>query len=166
MKDILAHTSGSVDQISIEPTGQWVNPDQLNQRVSQPDSPQGSKSQDRSQSFVLDDDDEIVQISNVSFASTRAGSQRLPSQGVGTPKTAPPSVSSASYLGTPNFGTPSLATPKTTASPRQGSVSGKRPAAAVIDLTLSDDDEPAQPPTKRANYGFDGDYARHAPRWP
>jgi len=34
--------------------------------------------------------------------------------------------------------------------PRSGS---KRPIAEVIDLTLSDDDEPIPPPTKRQNLG-------------
>jgi len=52
------------------------------------------------------------------------------------------------YLGTPSDGY----SRDTSTVPRSGS-SNKRPAPDVIDLTLSDDDEPAARPVKRANYG-------------
>ncbi|KAG5929649.1 hypothetical protein E4U53_002406 [Claviceps sorghi] len=59
-------------------------------------------------------------------------------------------------LDTPKTNTPIIGTPASTGRdstasvPRAGTYSTKRPAAAVIDLTLSsDDDEPAQRPRKR-----------------
>ncbi|KAF7544623.1 hypothetical protein G7Z17_g9804 [Cylindrodendrum hubeiense] len=61
-------------------------------------------------------------------------------------------------LETPKNPTSSTSTP-VSAGPRLGSTSAKRPAAAVIDLTLSsdeDDDEPIQRPTKRQNTSVNG----------
>ena len=52
-----------------------------------------------------------------------------------------------------NFGTPIAASREGSSMPRSAS-SSKRPIADVIDLTLSDDDEPPQPPTKRLNTGL------------
>ncbi|KAG6001786.1 hypothetical protein E4U21_003803 [Claviceps maximensis] len=61
-------------------------------------------------------------------------------------------------LDTPKTNAPIIGTPASTgrdstaSAPRAGTYSTKRPAAAVIDLTLSsDDDEPAQRPRKRQN---------------
>jgi E3 SUMO-protein ligase PIAS1 len=146
MKDILANTSESVDQITIEPDGRWLPPG----GSESGQSPDQSRSQDPIQD-VLDDDD-FFEISSVGLAGGRTGSHQA--LGLGTPKTFGVSAT-ASYVGTPSFGTPSLATPKTTASPRPApGSSNKRPAAEVIDLTLSDDDdEPSQPPPKRPNWG-------------
>ncbi|KAH8895150.1 hypothetical protein GQ53DRAFT_79339 [Thozetella sp. PMI_491] len=146
MKDILANTSESVDQITIEPDGRWLPPGGSESGRS----PVQSRSQEPIQD-VLDAED-FFEISSVAHVGGRAGSHQTP--GLGTPKTFGVSAT-ASYVGTPSFGTPSLATPKTTASPRPApGSSNKRPAAEVIDLTLSDDDdEPSQPPPKRPNWG-------------
>jgi E3 SUMO-protein ligase PIAS1 len=64
----------------------------------------------------------------------------------------------ASKTPTTSLATPTSANRSETSAPRGlGSTSGKRPAAAVIDLTLSSDDEddnqPIQRPAKRQNLG-------------
>lgn len=79
----------------------------------------------RQEAFELDDDDLV----EVNFNGNR---------GTNTPNTLAP---------TPNTPTPGTAASRESSSmPRTGS--NKR-SHAVIDLTLSDDDEPPQPPSKR-----------------
>ena len=80
------------------------------------------------EAFDLDDDDLV----EVNFSGNR---------GTNTPNTLAP---------TPNTPTPGAAASRESSSmPRTGS--NKR-THAVIDLTLSDDDEPPQPPSKRLQY--------------
>ena len=121
VKDILAKTSKSQEQVIIEPDGQWRA-----NNGSEDAAPKEEPSYDAS---YIDDDDDALIISNFG----------------GSGKT----------LATPNRSVQRIATPLTVGSregssmPRSGS---KRPIAEVIDLTLSDDDEPAPPP-KRQNMG-------------
>ena len=81
-------------------------------------------------SFVDDDDIIVSQVTTMPVRSTA---------------TASIASVSTSHLATPT----SAASRDTSAAPRS---SNKRPAPEVIDLTLSDDDEPPRP-VKRANYG-------------
>jgi E3 SUMO-protein ligase PIAS1 len=116
---ILAQTSDSIEQVTIEPNGEWAVPGAKKETTPKQDA-----------SFV--DDDDII-VSEVSKTAGRS--------------TAAPSVVS---VPTPHLATPtSVASRDTSAAPRS---SNKRPAPEVIDLTLSDDDEPPRP-VKRANYG-------------
>ena len=57
---------------------------------------------------------------------------------------------------TPTFGTPSGGPWSTPLASRSAGSSSKRPAAEVIDLTLSDDDEPLNRPAKRQNTTING----------
>ena len=119
-RQILTQTSDSVEQVTIEPNGEWAVPGAKKQASPR----QGA-------SFV--DDDEIV-VSEVTKSAARSS-------------TAAASIVSAStsHIATPT----SIASRDTSAAPRS---SNKRPAPEVIDLTLSDDDEPPRP-VKRPNYG-------------
>ena len=123
---ILEATSKSIEQVTIEPTGKWIAPGA--EKATVPDSAEAS--------FVDDDD---VYVSEVLSAANHDFS---------TPGRSTTGVST--LMGTPmngsTGGTPSLARSSTTNN------NGKRPAPEVIDLTLSDDDEPPRP-VKRANYG-------------
>ncbi|KAG5982209.1 hypothetical protein E4U55_002192 [Claviceps digitariae] len=94
-------------------------------KASHEDTPQSAKG------TAFEEDDEL-EISEISVIPRR----------LDTPKT-----------NTPIIGTPASTERDSTASaPRAATCSTKRPAAAVIDLTLSsDDDEPAQRPRKRLN---------------
>lgn len=80
------------------------------------------------QASVIDDDDLVISYAN------------NPAAGTSAPKTP---ASTVSLTGTPNSATPPAA-PRTT---------NKRPAPEVIDLTLSDDDEPEVRAPKRHNVG-------------
>ncbi|KAM7201041.1 E3 SUMO-protein ligase pli1 [Naviculisporaceae sp. PSN 640] len=125
--DIINGTPESVEQATIEPNGNWVLPG-------------GARKSTRSESVGLLDDEDFC-ISDM-FAT--------PTASASTPRAPGGSVTSGArnYLDTPsnNGSRGSSAVPKSTAS------SNKRPVSEVIDLTLSDDDEPPRP-AKRANYG-------------
>ncbi|ROV98995.1 hypothetical protein VSDG_03796 [Cytospora chrysosperma] len=87
------------------------------------------KPEPQHEAYDLDDDD-LVEVSLVG------------NRGTNTPNTLAP---------TPNTPTPGAATSREGSSmPR--SANNKRSHAEVIDLTLSDDDEPPQPPSKRLQY--------------
>jgi E3 SUMO-protein ligase PIAS1 len=133
VKDILQNTPSSLEQVTIEPNGRW--------RLSNNDG-NSRQSNGASVHAADDDDDDDLEISEVNVI----GGRRLE-----TPKTA------ATSMSTPASGAGS-ATPS--GGPRgMGSTSQKRPAPAVIDLTLSsddDDDEPIQRPAKRQNTNSNG----------
>lgn len=137
VKDILQNTSSSLEQVTIEPTGKW--------RQSNGDA-KSHKSNGTSVHAAYDDDDDDndddLEISEVNVV----GGRRLE-----TPKTAATSIGTPASGGSSSF---------SAAGPRGvGSTSQKRPAPAVIDLTLSsddDDDEPIQRPAKRQNVNTNG----------
>ncbi|KAF9871617.1 MIZ/SP-RING zinc finger [Colletotrichum karsti] len=125
VKEILANTSKSLDQVTIEPDGQW--------RVN---SSQDDKSTNGRNGAVDDDDDDddfIIQEVSV----VRSRNFETPNRSVAS--TATPTTTAMSR--------------ESSTMPRGlGSTSGKRPHSerVTIDLTLSDDDdEPIQPPPKR-----------------
>lgn len=130
VRDILEKTPKSLESVTIEPNGRWSTK-AYGQEKSQPSKPA---------SFDDDDDDEI-EVSEV----TVVGGKR-----------ADPSKTSASSISTPTSGNRRDLSASASAPRGLGSTSGKRPAAAVIDLTLSSDDEDDQPiqrPAKRQNTG-------------
>ncbi|KAJ9134469.1 Miz sp-ring zinc finger [Pleurostoma richardsiae] len=120
VKDILERTPKSVEQVTIEPNGEW--------KIQHDEEDQRPAPTTHNASFVDDDDDDLI-ISETSFL------------GRGT--------------STPNRSLPfSTGTPTTTGASRESSTmaprsSHKRPIAEVVDLTLSDDDEPSRPPPKK-----------------
>ena len=117
MDDILRSTPRNVEQVTIEPDGQWS-------KNSLPDTPGPSHG---SASTAADEDD-FVEIQDTRLSSLKQES---------TPVTATP----------PNPFVSSTRTPPL--SSREQSVvssahrASKRPASAVIDLTLSDEDDDA-----------------------
>ncbi|KAI1053977.1 hypothetical protein LB507_007090 [Fusarium sp. FIESC RH6] len=129
VRDILAKTSKSQETVTIEPNGDWHT------KASE-DSSQGQTNGNSVKNEDEDDDDDLV-ISEVN----PIGHRRME-----TPKNATPSVN-----------TPVAASRDSSSAGPRGiaSTSAKRPAAAIIDLTLSDDDEPAPPP-KRQNTSTNG----------
>lgn len=126
VKDILAKTSRSVEQVDIEPSGEWRA-----HGVEEEVKPEPSITP-----FAVDDDDLVI--SEVSF--------------IGGDRSTTTPNRSAPFIGTPT----TAASRESSTLPRSGSKSNKRPISQVIDLTLSDDDEPAQPPPKRQHYSTNG----------
>ncbi|KAL8370463.1 hypothetical protein RB595_000706 [Gaeumannomyces hyphopodioides] len=130
-KEILEQTAKSVEQVKIEPDGNW--------RMAGPEAEE-IKDEEPDNSFNLDDDE--VVISDISYfggrsTATPARSHQMPS----TPNT---------NMGVSREGS---------SMPRSAQSAGtKRPAPDVIDLTGSDDDEPSAPPPKRQNTGANGYY--------
>ncbi|KAM0334097.1 hypothetical protein ACHAQA_001117 [Verticillium albo-atrum] len=119
VKDILANTSKDLEQVTIEPDAQWRV-----QSTTEDHAPYRG-----SQSAALDDDDDDLEISEISMVGARK-------------------------FETPSRSVQSTATPTTRDSssmPRGlGSVSGKRPAPQeIVDLTLDSDDDDAPPPRKK-----------------
>ncbi|EJT81729.1 MIZ zinc finger protein [Gaeumannomyces tritici R3-111a-1] len=130
-KEILEQTAKSVEQVKIEPDGEW--------RLAGAEAEE-IKDEEPENSFNLDDDE--VVISDISYfggrsTATPARSHQMPS----TPNT---------NMGVSREGS---------SMPRSAQSAGtKRPAPDVIDLTGSDDDEPSAPPPKRQNTGANGYY--------
>lgn len=130
VRDILTKTSKSLESVTIEPNGRWLIKATEEENTSQ-----------NNRASYEDDDDDEVEISEINLVGTRR---------IETPKRPTPST------GTPASGSRDASSigPRGTAS-----ISTKRPASAVIDLTLSsddDDDEPIQRPTKRQSTAANG----------
>ncbi|GAB1320754.1 E3 SUMO-protein ligase pli1 [Madurella fahalii] len=125
-REILAKTSDSVEQVTIETDGKWTVPG-----AKRDETPK------RQEASYVDDDDVIVSSEVTKMTSRNTETPSLVSASASTP-----------YLGTPA----SAVSADISTGPRSSS---KRPAPEVIDLTLSDDDEPPRP-VKRANYGNNG----------
>ncbi|KAI0554229.1 hypothetical protein F4679DRAFT_570615 [Xylaria curta] len=128
-KDILEKTEDSVEQVTIEPNGQWA---------TQPTetAPRKTRSSNVNTSIDVDDDVSIV-TDNPSFSNGGYGS---------TPHTYSTPIRTF-------MGTPSASSREPSGAPRSGG--RKRPAAEVIDLTLSsdEDDAPLTRPPKKQNLG-------------
>ncbi|RFU72254.1 e3 sumo- ligase pli1 [Trichoderma arundinaceum] len=124
VKTILEKTPKSLETVTIEPNGKWSSKPPREETSSRPN---GAALED-------DDDDDDFEVSEIII-----GGRRLE-----TPKNLTP------YTDTTGSG----GRDGSSAAPRVGSHSAKRPASAVIDLTLSsDDEEPIQRPSKRQHTG-------------
>lgn len=124
VQDILARTSSAVEQVTIEPEGDW-------HEVKQADEHRG-KPQQRA-AYDNDSDDDIVEVPDSRVDRLKAEASATPALVQGTPplSSREQSVSTASVARPPTNG------------------AAKR-TNAVIDLTLSDEDEPPRP-AKRQN---------------
>jgi len=113
-----------VDQVNIEPDGTWSQP---NKKAASPPHFSSTSGDDF--------DDDLIEIQDSRVTTLKTGSES------GTPNSMQP------------FNTPldSSREPSSSVGPPKQS-NGKRPASAVIDLTLSDDDEPIRP-AKRPHHG-------------
>lgn len=130
VSDILASTSKDTEQVTIEPDGRWHAQGQETDnngtisRASRPSNPTPSDDDD--------DDDDLIEIrdNSVPFRT-----QMQPKTLTPTPSSIrTPSINSRAASSTPMIG---------------GSTSRKRPHSDVIDLTLSDDEEPMRPVKSR-----------------
>jgi len=119
VQDILTSTSKSVDQVTIEPDGTWRQG--TNGEDSRISNPPKRKA---TEAFEFED---LVEVTDPRSNGTKKDFSATP----------------ISYLATPSreVSIPASATGR--------SASSKRPAAQVVDLTLSDDDEPVTRPVKR-----------------
>ncbi|GJC90527.1 E3 SUMO-protein ligase pli1 [Colletotrichum liriopes] len=124
-EDILANTSKSLDQVTIEPDGQW--------RVN---SAQDESKPTNGGSGLVDDDDDDDDWGIVEVNPVRSRNFETPNRSVASTATPTTTVMSRESSTMPR----GVAT-----------TSGKRlhSERVTIDLTLSDDDEPAAPPPKR-----------------
>jgi E3 SUMO-protein ligase PIAS1 len=126
VQDILQNTSSSIDQVTIEPDGQWKAIDHGD------DTNNRQKSQARA-AYDNDSDDDIIEIED-------------------TPKKAGTvdKIKTEHNSATPALAqqTPPVSREASTVVPRP---SAKRPSTAVIDLTLSDDEDEPPRPAKRTN---------------
>lgn len=128
VQDILSQTSSSTEQVTIEPDGAWKS------IVQGDDSSAGRGKTQKRAAYDNDSDEDIIEIQDDHMDKVKVEL-----------KSATPSL-------------PRLAQQTPPLSSREASISttsnvrptNKRPSAAVIDLTLSDDDEPPRP-AKRTN---------------
>ncbi|KAL2262097.1 hypothetical protein VTK26DRAFT_2499 [Humicola hyalothermophila] len=125
-QEILLKTNSSIEQVTIEPNGNWTVPGAKRDATPK---------QQQTASYL--DDDDLVISSEVSKTGSRNANT--------------PSLTSAAVS---HFASPTSvpSSRDTSTAPRS---STKRPAPEVIDLTLSDDDEPPRP-VKRANHSTNG----------
>lgn len=126
VRDILDNTSKSVEQVDIQPNGEWKAHGHVEDEV---------KPEPQHDAFDLLDDDDLL-ISDVSYAgrSTNTPNTLAPTTGAHTPA-------------------PGASRESSSMAPRSG---GTKRSHEVIDLTLSDDDEPPQPARKRQQYQHPG----------
>lgn len=130
VRDILDRTSQNVEQVDIEPNGQWKAHGTVEEEV---------EPEPQHEALAIDDDDLVI--SEISYVGNR---------GTNTPNTLAP---------TTNTPTPVTAASREGSSmPRSG---GNKRSHEVIDLTLSEDDEPPEPPRKRVQYGAGSAYSSY-----
>jgi E3 SUMO-protein ligase PIAS1 len=131
VKDILTNTSPSIEQVTIEPDGNWhvPTPKTTEERRSSASAP-------RDTSFIGDDDLMIAQPNAPSSSRATATPNRF--------------NYGASLGGSSIAGSRETSLMPGSATSRSGT---KRAAPETIDLTLSDDDEPPPRPAKRQNVG-------------
>lgn len=132
VEDILSKTKQSIEKVTVEPNGEWsVLKDGDEEDVKNKDKPRAA--------YDNESDEDLVEVVDPL-------PKRLP-DGLGPPfqptKTASPFPASGGPINTPPVSSrePSIAQ-STSSHQRPGS---KRPSSAVIDLTLSDEDEPPRP---------------------
>ncbi|KAJ0116500.1 hypothetical protein J7T55_007480 [Diaporthe amygdali] len=131
VRDILDRTSRSVEQVDIEPNGQW----KAHGSVEEEAEPEPEH-----EALAIDDDDLVI--SEISYVGNR---------GTNTPNTLAPTTSTPTPV--------TAASREGSSMPRSGG--NKRPHAEVIDLTLSDDEDAPQPPRKKAQYGAGSAYSSY-----
>jgi len=130
VQEILERTPSSVDQVTIEPDGQWSF-----SNTSKNGSASKRKRDEDSEDYGDDDDeyddsDDLVEISDPRVQSIKNESPATPFSLTRTPP--------ALYL--------DVSAPYSASAPR----TGQKRRSEVIDLTLSDDDEPPRPEKRQA----------------
>ncbi|EME81933.1 uncharacterized protein MYCFIDRAFT_188816 [Pseudocercospora fijiensis CIRAD86] len=139
-EEILQQTPTSVEKVDIEPDGQWH---MLKEEDSQPN---GHSSRGKPAHYDDDfDDDDIVEVSDPTSKSRPTNG--VPIGNGSTPSLLSPMPGSGFAINTPPLSSRGPSAAPSTTSAQQ---SNKRPASAVIDLTLSDDDEPPRPAKRQS----------------
>ncbi|KKY38663.1 putative miz zinc finger protein [Diaporthe ampelina] len=131
VRDILDRTSRSVEQVDIEPNGRWKAHGSV-EEVAEPEP--------EHEALAIDDDDLVI--SEISYVGNR---------GTNTPNTLAPTTSTPTPV--------TAASREGSSMPRSGG--NKRAHAEVIDLTLSEDEEPPEPPRKKVQYGAGSAYSSY-----
>jgi E3 SUMO-protein ligase PIAS1 len=140
VRDILENTPDSVDQVTIEPNGQWKT------QSTEPVLKKSRVSNAHASTSIDVDDDLSVVVDMPSYSNGAFGGM---SNTAGTPYAY--STPTRSLMGN---GTPGSGSREPSSAPRSGG--NKRPATEVIDLTISsdEDDSPLVRPPKRQNVGL------------
>ena len=129
VQEILQTTSKSVEQVTIEPTGDWKSGSNTT------DDFRSSTSSSKAKMPTVSSSDDLVEIQEFRPNGSKSGQSSTPQ----------------SFMKSPNLSSREASTAASTA-PR--STPGKRAPDNVIDLTLdSDEDEVPQPPKKRQSFG-------------
>jgi E3 SUMO-protein ligase PIAS1 len=140
-EEILNTTSKSIEQVTIEPDGQWS--------VDQDDEDKGKSNQARGEARAAwddDFDDEIVEV----LDSPKAPTNGVKHEFAGASPMGPPGFS----FNTPPLSSREASVARSNASAQRPGGASKRAASAVIDLTLDDEDEEQPPrPAKRQTTG-------------
>ncbi|KAF2143038.1 uncharacterized protein K452DRAFT_326218 [Aplosporella prunicola CBS 121167] len=134
VQDILQKTSSSVEKVTIEPDGKWTPGDRVESQTRNGTSDNGAGDDS--------DDDDLVEISDYRVANLKQEQSQTPVSGAHTPPGSSREQSAA-------------------AAPATNSRSKRK--SEVIDLTLSDDDEPPRP-AKRQAYNTPNSLPDSAPR--
>jgi len=142
-EEILNTTSKSIEQVTIEPDGQWS--------VDQEDEDKGKSNQAKGEARAAwddDFDDDVVEVLDSPKASTNGVKHEF----AAASPMGPPGFSS---FNTPPLSSREASVARSNASAqRPGGGGSKRTANAVIDLTLDDEDEEQPPrPAKRQTTG-------------
>ncbi|KAI0406604.1 PINIT domain-containing protein [Xylaria palmicola] len=124
-RDILEKTGDSVEQVTIEPDGHWTT-------QSNESAPRQSRVSNANTSIDVDDDISVLSFDNL-YGNGASHAFSTPTRTF--------------------MGTPSSSSREPSNAPRSGGK--KRPAAEVIDLTLSSDEDnaPIARPIKKQNFG-------------
>lgn len=130
VRDILDRTAQNVEQVDIEPNGQWKAHGSVEEEV---------EPEPQHEALAIDDDDLVI--SEISYVGNR---------GTNTPNTLAPTTSTPTPV--------TAASREGSSMPRSG---GNKRAYEVIDLTLSEDDEPPEPPRKKVQYGAGSAYSSY-----
>jgi E3 SUMO-protein ligase PIAS1 len=140
-EEILNTTSKSIEQVTIEPDGQWS--------VDQDDEDKGKSNQARGEARAAwddDFDDEVVEV----LDSPKAPTNGVKHEFAGASPMGPPGFS----FNTPPLSSREASVARSNASAQRPGGASKRAASAVIDLTLDDEDEEQPPrPAKRQTTG-------------
>ncbi|CAI7583462.1 unnamed protein product [Penicillium pancosmium] len=128
--EILQSTSTDVDQVVVEPSGDWTNP--TDSDIAKPGGVTPASDDD--------DDDDLIEISQPGFPTPTVKQEPISSSTIMLERT--PAQSQSRETSTPSSAIRAS--------------SKKRPASAIIDLTASDDedDESPMPPIKRPALNF------------
>jgi E3 SUMO-protein ligase PIAS1 len=131
VKDILDRTRDSTEQVTIEPDGQWRT------EAHEEPEPKRPRISGASLGSVRLDDDDVISLED-DFGVVSSRNTQTPSRSMLGTRT--PSVSRAGMNGS--------------STPNGAAGSSRKRTAEVIDLTLSDSEDDAPPPTKRQNTGI------------